>query len=123
MDFLYKSETFAIIGAAMEVHKTLGCGFVEAIYEEALTKEFVRNNIPFEQQKEVPVFYKGEALEKYYKLDLLCYDAVIVELKAVSAFAEEHEAQILSYMKATQCKIGLLINFGTPRLQYKRYIL
>ncbi len=104
----------------MEVHNELGCGFLEAVYEEALVKEFEQRKISFEQQKNVRIVYKGQELRKFYVADLVCYDRIVVELKALSAITSEHEAQTLNYLKATQCKIGLIINFGSTSLQYKR---
>jgi len=123
MELLYKEEVYKIIGAAMEVHKELGCGFLEAIYEEALTREFKQQNIPFEQQKQITISYKGEKLQKYYVADIICYHQIIVELKTAATIASEHGAQILNYLKATQYKIGVILNFGTTSLQYKRFIL
>ena len=121
-DFLYKSETYKIIGAAMEVHKELGCGFFEAVYQEALELEFQYRNIPYQREPKLDIFYKGQLLKKYYEADFICYDEVIVELKALSALASEHEAQLLNQLKATRLKVGLLINFGRKSLEYKRLV-
>ncbi len=123
MDLLYKEEIYKIVGAAMEVHRELGCGFLEAVYEEALTRELNYKSIPFEQQKQLIISYKGEELKKYYVADLVCYNSIIIELKALNAIVPEHEAQLLNYLKATNYRIGLIVNFGTKSLQYKRYIL
>lgn len=122
-DLIYKQEAYDIIGATMEVHHELGCGFLEAIYQEALEIEFQRQNIPCEREKCLNVFYKGDKLNKYYSADFVCYNKIIVELKALSTLTSEHEAQILNYLKATGIKLGILINFGTKSLQYKRIVL
>ena len=121
--FLYKEETYRIIGAAMEVHRQLGCGFLEAVYEEALTLEFQMRDIPFEQQKPLHIYYKGVQLQKHYIPDLLCFDKIIVELKALSELTSVNEAQLLNYLKASNLKVGLLINFGTESLEHKRRVL
>jgi GxxExxY protein len=121
--FLYKEETYRIIGAAMEVHNQLGCGFFEAVYEEALTLEFQMRTIPFEQQKSLHIYYKGIQLQKYYVIDLFCFDKIIVELKALSELTSLNEAQLLNYLKVSNLKVGLLINFGKESLEYKRFIL
>jgi len=122
MDYLYKNETYSIIGAAMEVHKTLGAGFLEAVYQEALEKEFLLREIPFEREKQLKIWYKGEELSKYYVADFVCYDHIIVETKALSALIDEHLSQVINYLKATRNEIGLLINFGQESLAYKRVI-
>lgn len=107
----------------MDVHRTLGAGFLEAVYQEALTMEFAEARIPFIKEKVLEVKYKGKILEKKYVADFVCFDEVIVELKAMDALCPEHIAQVLNYLKATGKKLGLLINFGTQSLQYKRVIL
>ena len=93
-------ESFNIIGAAMEVHKIIGCGFTEVIYQEALEEEIKIRNIPYSREKTFPVTYKGKQLSKYFRPDFVCYDKVIVELKAVSEFTDEHFSQVLNYLKA-----------------------
>jgi GxxExxY protein len=123
MELLYKQEVYTLIGIAMTVHQELGCGFAEPIYEEAFAVELRDNNIPFERQKKLTVFYKGKPLEKYYVADLICYDGVIVELKALSTLISENEAQLLNYLKITKMRVGLLVNFGAKSLQYKRMVL
>ena len=122
-EYLFKDYTYKIIGAAMEVHKELGCGFLEAIYQEAFSLEFKLQKIPYVQEQKLEIEYKGNILDKYYKADFICYDDIVVEIKALSELTTEHEAQILNYLKATNKKIGLLINFGQKSLKYKRYIL
>ena len=116
-------QTFAIIGAAMEVHRELGHGFLEAVYQEALASEFLARRIPFEREKGLPVFYKGNALEIGYRADFVCYGEVVVEIKAIQMLSGIEEAQLLNYLKASGFKRGLLLNFGTPSLQKKRMVL
>lgn len=118
---IYKNEAFQIIGAAMEVHKTLGLGFLESVYQEAMEIELTKRNIPFVPQKRIQIRYKDVLLNQYYVTDLFCYDKIIVELKAVSTILPEHEAQIINYVKATGIKLGLLLNFGEESLYYKRF--
>ena len=117
---LYKEESYIIIGTAMEVHRVLGCGFTEPVYQEALEKELLLNNIPYEREKELKIDYKGSTLTKTFRADFICYDKIILELKAVSQFTEEHYAQIYSYLKASNMKLGILINFGKANLEYFR---
>ncbi len=118
-----KYEVYAIIGAAIEVHKTLGCGFLEPVYQEALEIELEARAIPFEAQKMITINYKGQRLKKEYVADLVCFDQIIVELKALDLITGKEEAQILNYLKATCMKVGLLVNFGsTKRLDWKRYV-
>ena len=117
---LFKNESYGIIGAALEVHKVLGCGFVEVVYQEALEEEFKKRNIPFEREKELLVNYKGKTLLKTFRADFICYDKIIVELKAVSEFTDDHYAQIYSYLKASKMSLGILINFGKANLDYYR---
>lgn len=123
MDLIYKTEAYKIIGAAMEVHKELGPGFLEAVYQEALEIELHKQKIPYEREKLMNIFYRGIKLKKRYAADYVCYDKIIVEVKALSALSSDHESQILNYLKTTSLKLGLLINFGTKSLQYKRLVL
>jgi GxxExxY protein len=122
-DIIFKEESYRIIGAAMEVHKELGQGFTEPVYQEALEIEFTLQNIPYYRQKNLNIFYKQQKLTKHYLADFVCFDNIIVELKALSELTGDHEAQVLNYLKASKLKLGLLINFGTKSLQFKRLVL
>jgi GxxExxY protein len=122
-DYIFKRECYEIIGCCMEVHSELGCGFLEAIYQEALELSFMDTEIPFEREVQLDVFYKGRELNKKYFADFICFDEVIVELKAVNQLSDVHYAQVLNYLKATGKRVGLLVNFGAKSLQYKRVIL
>ena len=121
-DFPYKLETYKIIGACMEVHKNLGCGFLEAVYQEALEIEFFDLEIPFEREKQIDISYKDYVLSKKYIADFICYEGIILELKAIDEIKKEHISQVLNYLSATNKKIGLIINFGSSSLQYKRIV-
>ncbi|MEA3310751.1 MAG: GxxExxY protein [candidate division WOR-3 bacterium] len=114
-------RTYAIIGAAMEVHKVLGCGFLEAVYQGALATEFTTRNIPFEREVELPIIYKGTQLATSYRADFICYGSVLVELKAISKIGKVEEAQVINYLKATGLGVGLIFNFASPSLEYKRF--
>jgi GxxExxY protein len=119
---IYKKETYDIVGAAMEVHRFLGQGFLESVYQEALELELKNRKIPYVPQKQIEIYYKQQLLTKLFIADLYCYDGIIVELKAVSAILPVHEAQIINYLKATKKELGIIINFGTDSLEYKRYL-
>jgi GxxExxY protein len=121
---MFQDETFAVLGAAIEVHKELGSGFLEGVYQEALEIELSDRKIPFEPRKGLPVCYKGRPLRKAYEADLVCFEKVVVELKALDRLSGREEAQILNYLKASGLRVGLLINFGSHgRLEWKRFVL
>ena len=123
MELLFKKESYSIIGAAMEVHRTLGRGFLESVYQESLALELNIRQVPFSKEQNLELFYKGEKLNKYFTADFICFDKIILELKSVSGLTSEHEAQVFNYLKATQLNLALLINFGANSLQYKRIVL
>ncbi len=115
-------ETYAIIGAAMAVHNELGCGFLETVYQEALEQEFLFQTIPYIREKKLSIWYKGQVMQSYYQADFICFDSVIVELKALQKLSGSEEAQVINYLKASGLNKALLINFGTARLDYKRLV-
>ena len=116
-------RTYAIIGAAMEVHRQLGCGFLEAVYHEALAIEFGLRNIPYRKEVNLPVFYKARRLNTEYRTDFICYEDVVVELKALARLAGLEQAQVINYLKAGGFEVGLRINFGAKSLEYERFVL
>ncbi len=121
---LYKEESYQIQGAVFEVYREMGCGFLEAVYQECLEKEFFRRRIPFIAQPDLQLIFKGERLRQTYKPDFICYEKIIVELKAVKDIAPEHKAQVINYLKATNSKLGLLVNFGSyPKASILRIAL
>jgi len=122
IDLLYKEDTHSIIGAALEVHKTLGHGFLEPVYQEALAYEFDFSGIPYVKESPLRIHYKDIILGKSYIADFVCYDKIIVECKAVERLLPEHESQVLNYLNATGYRLGLLINFGSPKIEIKRII-
>jgi len=123
-DLLYKSEVFDIQGAVFEVYRNLSAGFLENVYQEALEIELESRNIPFVSQSELKIRYKDEILKQSYRADIVCYDKIILELKAAKALLPEHEAQLHNYLKATGMRLGLLINFcHVPKVEIKRIVL
>ncbi len=122
-NLLYKDEVYSIVGAAMEVHNQLGSGFLEAVYQEAREFELKARQIPFEALKHLQVHYKGAILNKGYIADLVAYNKIIIELKAIETLTDNDEAQLFNYLKATGLELGLLINFGGSKLEWKRRIL
>ena len=122
-DIILKEESYAIIGACFEVHKQLGPGFLEAVYHEALIIELTERNIPFEYEKELPIFFKDKKLNKKYYADFVCHDSIILEIKALNKITSDHQAQVINYLKAAKYRLGILVNFGESSLNYKRLAL
>ena len=121
---LHKEESYKIVGAAFKVYNTLGAGFLEAVYQEALEIEFQRQGIPYEREKELKINYDGVELKQNYKADFVCYGKIIVELKAVSALDDAHRSQVYNYLHATGFKLGLLLNFGyADELEHERIVV
>jgi len=120
---LFKEESYRIIGACFEVYKEMGCGFLEAVYQECLEMELARQGIPFRSQVELGLQYKGTPLIQVYIPDFICFEQIIVEIKAVSTLDDAHRAQLHNYLKATGHRLGLLVNFGHyPKVEYERIV-
>jgi len=123
-DLLFRDECYAIQGAVFEVYREMGCGFLESVYQECLEKELLIRGIPFIAQQELRLSYKGEELKQFYKPDLICFESIIVELKALRDLNGEHRSQVLNYLKSTGLRLGLLVNFGChPKAEVERIIL
>ena len=122
IDFLYKEEGYKIIGCFYAVYNTLGNGFLESVYMEALTKEFEKNGIHYKKEQKIEVFYQEEKLKKYFKADFLCYDDIIVEIKAEKFLSVASKNQVLNYLKASQHKVAYLVNFGSDKIYIKCFI-
>ena len=120
-ELIYKDESYKIIGCCFEVYNELGPGFLEAVYQEALALELSKQSVPYIAQAEMNVFYKGIELRKKYYPDFLCYDNIILEIKAMESLSPADEAQIINYLKGTSSPLGLLVNFGGEKFQYKRF--
>jgi GxxExxY protein len=121
-DIIYKEESYKIIGACFEVHKQLGPGFLESVYSEALAHEFQKTDIPYEMEKKLDIYYGDQLMKKYFKADFICYNKIILELKATDMLIKAHVQQITNNVKATNFQLGLLINFGSSSLTYKRIV-
>jgi GxxExxY protein len=122
-EILYKEECYGIQGAVFDVYKEMGCGFLEAVYQECMERELRIRSIPFARNIELSLKYKGEPLEQTYKPDLICYGKIIVELKAAKELCDEHRAQLMNYLKVTGLRLGLLVNFGHfPKVQIERIV-
>ncbi len=123
MKYIYSDETYKIRGAIFEVYQEIGCGFLESVYQECLEIELKSRGIPFKSQQELHIMYKGELIKQKYKPDFLCFDKIIVEIKAVKELTNNHQAQLINYLKASKMKLGLLVNFGAyPKVEIKRLI-
>ena len=120
---IYETESYAIRGAIFEVYSILGSGYLEEVYQNALEEEFTLRGIPFEAKRRIDVIYKGRNCGNYYSPDFICYDKIIVEIKAVESIHEKHKAQLMNYLKATGYKVGFLVNFGSyPKVLIYRVV-
>lgn len=118
---IYKDESYLIQGAIFEVYREIGVGFIESVYQECLEKELTLRKIPFQSQKEFIISYKGVLLHQVFRIDLICYDKILIELKAVKELNDDHRAQVMNYLKVTGYRLGLLVNFGHyPRVAIER---
>jgi GxxExxY protein len=123
-ELIYAEECYKITGACFEVYKEKGCGFLEAVFQECLALELGFQNIPFDAQRVLRLNYKGTPLQQGYVADFVCYDKIIVEIKAVSHLTDEHRAQVLNHLNATGYRLGLLVNFGHfPKVEWERIVL
>jgi len=123
-ELIYEEESYVVKGAVFEVYKAMGAGFLEAVYQECLEEELKVRGIPFVAQPEIKISYKGRMLHQSYRADIVCYDKIILELKAVGALLPEHSAQLFNYLRATKMKLGFLVNFGHyPGVEIKRIAL
>jgi len=123
VELLFAEESYQIRGAIFEVYREMGCGFLEAVYQECLEREFAKQGVPFVAQQELVLHYKGDRLEQTYKPDFICFDKIIIEIKAVKELADQHRAQMHNYLKASGLKLGLLVNFGHhPKAEIERII-
>ena len=120
---LYSDETYKLIGLCMKVHRELGCGFLEPVYQEAFVILLQHEGVPYSREKNLPIYFMGVKLKKEYQADFVCFDKIILEFKAVSALTPAHEAQLMNYLKATGLKVGLLCNFAQPSFTYRRIVL
>jgi GxxExxY protein len=123
MGIVHQEESYRIVGACFEVYNELGCGFLEPVYHECLMLEFGMREIPFRSKADLELRYKDHVLKQRYEPDFICFDQIILEIKAVSQFTDEHRAQVHNYLKATGFRLGLLVNFGHyPKLEYERIV-
>src|SRR5690554_1505069 len=119
---IFEKETYKIIGICMKVHRKMGSGFLESVYQEVLAKEFQKAGISFEEQIKLNIYYNKEELDKYFKADFLCYEEIILEIKSVSFLNQNFEKQLINYLNATHKPLGLLVNFGEASLKWRRFI-
>lgn len=123
-ELFFKEEVYRIVGSMFEVYKTLGTGYLEAVYQEALAIEFGKAGIPFEREHQLSIYYKDVKLEKRYCPDFVCFGQIILELKVLPKLSNIETAQLINYLKITKMRLGLLANFGvTPKLEWKRYVV
>lgn len=123
-EILFKKECYLIQGAIFEVYKEIGAGFLESVYQECLERELKLRELPFQKQVEIQIEYKGQLLDQFYKADLICFDSIIIELKACKVIEPIHRAQVMNYLKATKLRLGLLVNFNAyPKVEIVRIVL
>ena len=121
---IFQEESYRIIGACIEVHRRMGCGFLESVYQDCLEIELEHQGIPFRSQPEIELTYRDREIPSKFRPDFVCFDHIVLEIKALSDFASEHRAQVLNYLNATGFQLGLLVNFGAhPKLQHERFAL
>jgi len=118
---IYPNESYKIIGCMMKVHREMGCGFLEKVYQEALEREFIAEGIPFQREANLKIYYRGVPLQQEYIADFVCYDKIIVELKAISKLSDVDKVQVINYLKATGYELGILANFGETSLKTERF--
>ena len=119
---IFEEESYKILGVCIAVHKKMGSGFEQEVYEEVLQKEFIKHGIPFEKKKKLSLFYEGDPLQKYFIADFVCYDAIILDVRSMNFIHNNSKQQVVNYLKATNFQLGFLINFGEPSLKWKRVI-
>ncbi|AVR46911.1 GxxExxY protein [Christiangramia fulva] len=119
---LFEEETYKIIGACMKVHRNLGAGFLESVYQEALEKEFNSQKINFQKQLKLKLMYDGQPMKKFFVADFVCFEKILIEIKAASFLIKDAEAQVINYLRSTELPLGLLVNFGQKSLVWKRFI-
>ena len=122
-DLIYKDEVYSFIACCFEVHKNLGKGFLEAVYVDALCYELKKKNIPFERERKFEIKYKDIVLPHFYFCDLIVFDRIIIEIKAQENIISSHYKQLLNYLAISNCKLGILVNFGEDSLKFKRVML
>lgn len=121
-ELIFKDEVYAIVGAAFEVHKEMGRGFLEPVYQDALAVEFQSRGIPFEKECWMSVRYKQRELKRRYRADFVCYQKIVVELKALERLSGNEQARIINYLKASDTRVAVLLNFGRPSLEWRRFV-
>jgi len=122
-DILFKDECYQIMGACFEVYKEMGSGFLESVYQECLAPEFDKRNIPYESQPRIQLKYKSQVLKQFFEADFICYDSIILEIKAAAQLVDKNEGQLINYLNGTGFRLGLLVNFGAhPQLEWKRLV-